>query len=86
MEIPKAPMEEIMGSWSVHLSLELQGNQLIFIQSGQDLSGNTFWEFRDALNSNRNRRIVKYSPKTHYGDVKLTRTNPYLQQREETFG
>lgn len=39
---------------------------------GQDLSGNTFWEFRDALNANRNRRIVKYNPKTHYGDVKIT--------------
>ncbi|RAO68553.1 uncharacterized protein BHQ10_004565 [Talaromyces amestolkiae] len=39
---------------------------------GQDLSGNTFWEFRDALNANRNRRIVKYNPKAHYGDVKIT--------------
>ncbi|EED17844.1 conserved hypothetical protein [Talaromyces stipitatus ATCC 10500] len=39
---------------------------------GQDLSGNTFWEFRDAINTNRLRRIVKYNNKTHYGDVKIT--------------
>lgn len=41
---------------------------------GFDLSGNTFWEFKDALNTNRMRRIVKYNNKTpHYSDVKVTR-------------
>lgn len=40
---------------------------------GQDLAGNTYWEFRDSLNSGRFRRIVKYNPKTHYGDVKVNR-------------
>lgn len=40
---------------------------------GADLAGNTFWEFKDALNSNRFRRIVKYSGATHYGDVKISR-------------
>ncbi|PIA88911.1 NADH-ubiquinone oxidoreductase assembly factor N7BML [Cercospora beticola] len=40
---------------------------------GFDLSGNTFWEFKDALNAGRMRRIVKYSNKTpHYSDVKVT--------------
>ncbi|KAK6381830.1 hypothetical protein LTR65_010974 [Meristemomyces frigidus] len=40
---------------------------------GADLAGNTFWVFKDALHSNRWRRIVRYSPKAHYGDVKITR-------------
>ncbi|CRG87448.1 hypothetical protein PISL3812_04465 [Talaromyces islandicus] len=39
---------------------------------GQDLHGNTFWEFKDALNANRLRRIVKYNNKTHLGDVKIS--------------
>ena len=40
--------------------------------SGADLQGNTFWEFKDALNSNRFRRIVRYSRKTHYADVQIS--------------
>lgn len=40
---------------------------------GADLSGNTFWEFKDALHSNRWRRIVKYSKQIQYADVKITR-------------
>lgn len=39
---------------------------------GFDLSGNTFWEFKDTLNSNRFRRIVKYSRQTHFSDVNVT--------------
>lgn len=40
---------------------------------GQDLAGNTFWEFKDVANANRFRRIVKFDPKTHFGDVQVTR-------------
>lgn len=40
---------------------------------GFDLSGNTFWEFKDAINTERMRRIVQYSSKTHYADVKISR-------------
>jgi len=40
---------------------------------GADLSGNTFWEFQDQLNANRLRRIVKYSAKAHYADIKISR-------------
>ncbi|KAF3006519.1 hypothetical protein E8E13_005213 [Curvularia kusanoi] len=39
---------------------------------GFDLQGNTFWEFKDALHSMRNRRIAKYSRSTHYGDVNIS--------------
>ncbi|KAJ4395458.1 hypothetical protein N0V91_010816 [Didymella pomorum] len=34
--------------------------------------GNTFWEFKDALHSLRNRRIAKYHRSTHYGDVNIS--------------
>lgn len=73
VESPKTPLEEILGSWFVYIALEIAKNSTNILRSGQDLSGNTFWEFRDALNANRNRRIVKYNPKAHYGDVKITR-------------
>ncbi|KAF1957187.1 hypothetical protein CC80DRAFT_411775 [Byssothecium circinans] len=38
---------------------------------GFDLKGNTYWEFKDALHSHRNRRIVKYSAWIHHGDVNV---------------
>lgn len=40
---------------------------------GQDLVGNTFWEFKDALNAGRWRRIVKFDPRTEYSEVKVSR-------------
>lgn len=42
---------------------------------GSDLAGNTFWEFKDALNANRFRRIVKYSRRAAYADVKISRAS-----------
>ncbi|KAI9855354.1 MAG: hypothetical protein M1813_009812 [Trichoglossum hirsutum] len=36
-----------------------------------DLSGNTFWEFKDHLNGNRLRRIVKYKNPTYHSEVKI---------------
>ncbi|KAL5113668.1 hypothetical protein ACEQ8H_008455 [Pleosporales sp. CAS-2024a] len=39
---------------------------------GFDLQGNTFWEFKDQLHALRNRRVAKYSPSTHYGDVNVS--------------
>ncbi|KAL1616976.1 hypothetical protein SLS56_011196 [Neofusicoccum ribis] len=39
---------------------------------GVDLAGNTFWEFKEVYGAQRFRRIVKYSRRTHFGDVKLT--------------
>lgn len=40
--------------------------------AGADLAGNTFWEFKDALNANRWRRIVKYKNTVHFGDAKVS--------------
>ncbi|KAJ5871412.1 uncharacterized protein N7529_003765 [Penicillium soppii] len=39
---------------------------------GQDLAGNTFWEFKDVMNAARFRRIVRFDPKTHFSDVQVT--------------
>ncbi|KAH6633304.1 hypothetical protein C7974DRAFT_392496 [Boeremia exigua] len=39
---------------------------------GFDLQGNTFWEFKDALHSLRNRRIAKYHRSTHYSEVNVS--------------
>ncbi|KIX01260.1 uncharacterized protein Z518_08985 [Rhinocladiella mackenziei CBS 650.93] len=59
---------------------------------GQDLSGNTFWEFKDALNHNRWRRMVKSGRRTHLSDVQIspqwhqwlrqTRTDPPTLQEQ----
>lgn len=40
---------------------------------GEDLAGNTYWEFKDVMNAARFRRIVRYDPKTHFSDVQVTR-------------
>ncbi|CAI7614970.1 unnamed protein product [Penicillium bialowiezense] len=44
---------------------------------GQDLAGNTFWEFKDVINAARMRRIVRFDPKTHFSDVQVTRESRY---------
>lgn len=58
--------------WYCYKALKLPWRRQFLI--GADLSGNTFWEFKDALNANRLRRIVKFSRKAHYADVKISRT------------
>jgi NADH dehydrogenase [ubiquinone] 1 alpha subcomplex assembly factor 2 len=42
--------------------------------AGFDLQGNTFWEFKDALNTLRTRRIAKYSRSTQYSEVQVSRS------------
>ncbi|KAJ5640647.1 hypothetical protein N7528_000272 [Penicillium herquei] len=56
--------------WFKWKSLRLPWRKSFLV--GQDLAGNTFWEFKDQLNAGRYRRIVKFDPKTHYGDVQVT--------------
>ena len=48
---------------------------------GFDTVGNSFWEFKDALNANRLRRIVHYSRKVEYADVKLSREYATVRMR-----
>ncbi|KAI5288302.1 hypothetical protein KEM54_005314 [Ascosphaera aggregata] len=40
--------------------------------AGVDLNGNTFWEFKDAINTGRMRRIVKADPKMHHADLRIS--------------
>lgn len=43
-------------------------------ETGADLSGNTFWEFKDQIAIGRMRRIVEYAnANVHYADVKVSR-------------
>ena len=39
---------------------------------GQDLAGNTYWEFKNAMKSDHMRRIVKGSRKLHHSDVQIS--------------
>lgn len=42
--------------------------------TGMDLNGNTFWEFKDSLESNRFRRIAQaHDPRVPYADLKISR-------------
>lgn len=37
-----------------------------------DLSGTTFWEFRDPLNPSRPRRMAQHDRRKHYADVQMS--------------
>ncbi|KAB8079220.1 hypothetical protein BDV29DRAFT_165125 [Aspergillus leporis] len=63
-------MSPVNSLWFKWKSLRLPWRKSFLV--GSDLSGNTFWEFKDALNTARYRRIVKFNPKTHYADVQVT--------------
>jgi hypothetical protein len=67
---PKAP-GAIKQLWFKWKTLRLPWRRQFL--AGSDLSGNTFWEFKDALNAQRFRRIVKYAKAGHYSDVKISR-------------
>ncbi|KAF2706258.1 hypothetical protein K504DRAFT_471063 [Pleomassaria siparia CBS 279.74] len=60
------PIRQLWYNWKMK-QLPWRSQWLI----GFDLEGNTFWEFKDALNAGRRRRIVKYARSTHYDDVKV---------------
>lgn len=60
----------LKGLWYRWKALRLPWRKQFLV--GADLAGNTFWEFRDALNTNRWRRIVKYTRQIHYADVKIS--------------
>lgn len=46
--------------------------RLLTHSPGQDLAGNTFWEFKDVLNTGRWRRIVQANRHTHFSDVRVS--------------
>lgn len=51
---------------AIPLLLEVQP---LIPATGQDLAGNTYWEFKDALKAERYRRIVRYTKRTHLSDA-----------------
>ncbi|OCL06568.1 hypothetical protein AOQ84DRAFT_74387 [Glonium stellatum] len=65
-----SPPGSIRSAWYKWKMLRLPWRKRWLI--GFDLSGNTFWEFKDSMSSNRLRRIAKYSRRTHYGDVNVS--------------
>jgi NADH dehydrogenase [ubiquinone] 1 alpha subcomplex assembly factor 2 len=75
MEDAEAAMAQDISCWYVNLPTSESITALASFSSlrnaGQDLQGNTFWEFKDKLNAQRLRRIVRYPRSTHYADVKI---------------
>ncbi|KAI9735893.1 MAG: hypothetical protein M1834_001359 [Cirrosporium novae-zelandiae] len=68
MSFPQiGPVKRLWYTWK---SMKLPWRKRFLV--GMDLAGNTFWEFKDTLNSQRLRRIVKSSTSTHYADVKIS--------------
>ncbi|KAI9372907.1 hypothetical protein BJX61DRAFT_414444 [Aspergillus egyptiacus] len=63
-------MSPINSLWFKWKSLRLPWRRSFLV--GHDLAGNTYWEFKDTLNSARFRRIVKPKPRTHYADVEVS--------------
>ncbi|PWY88546.1 hypothetical protein BO70DRAFT_332112 [Aspergillus heteromorphus CBS 117.55] len=63
-------MSPVNSLWFKWKSLRLPWRSSFLV--GTDLSGNTFWEFKDHLNAGRYRRIVKCDPKTHFSDVQVS--------------
>lgn len=64
------PIGPIRQAWYRWKALKLPWRKRFFV--GLDLQGNTFWEFKDALSSNRMRRIVQYPSSTHYSEIKIS--------------
>lgn len=64
--------------WHSYKSLRLPWRRQFLV--GADLSGNTFWEFKDAMNAGRFRRMVKYKGGrgVNYADVKISRMSTPL--------
>lgn len=61
-------MNNLRSLWLRWKMLKLPWRKTFFV--GQDLQGNTYWEFRDTLRPGRLRRMVKYqNRRTHYADV-----------------
>ncbi|MCJ1282719.1 hypothetical protein MMC26_002044 [Xylographa opegraphella] len=58
--------------WLVGMVFLLHFNRWYYAGQCSDLSGNTFWEFKDSLTAGRLRRIAEADPRVHYSDIKLS--------------
>ncbi|ESZ89628.1 hypothetical protein SBOR_9987 [Sclerotinia borealis F-4128] len=64
------PLSPARKAWYRWKALRLPWRKRFFV--GLDLQNNSFWEFRDAINAGRMRRIVQTLPSTQYSDVQIT--------------
>ncbi|KAI9881589.1 MAG: hypothetical protein M1830_000153 [Pleopsidium flavum] len=79
----KTPRRYVQHLNYLYLRTNLIFNSQLFLS--MDLAGNTFWEFKDALNANRLRRIVNYNPTTHYSDIQISpQWHQWLRQTRPT--
>ncbi|KAI9825007.1 MAG: hypothetical protein M1819_006518 [Sarea resinae] len=70
-------------AWYRWKSLRLPWRRQFLV--GFDLSNNTFWEFKDHINTNRMRRIIRYSHPTHFSDIKISpQWHQWLRHVRET--
>ncbi|KAG4417554.1 hypothetical protein IFR04_009284 [Cadophora malorum] len=67
----KAP-STLTKAWFRWKSLKLPWRKKYLV--GLDLQGNSFWEFHDALSTDKHRmrRIVQYPPSTQYSEIKIS--------------
>ncbi|APA15581.1 hypothetical protein SS1G_13545 [Sclerotinia sclerotiorum 1980 UF-70] len=63
-------LSPIRKAWYRWKSLRLPWRKRFFV--GLDLQNNSFWEFRDAINAGRMRRIVQAPSSTQYSDVRIS--------------
>ncbi|CAD6449197.1 0294aedc-f7f3-4439-bb9a-e73838e30635 [Sclerotinia trifoliorum] len=63
-------LSPIRKAWYRWKSLRFPWRKRFFV--GLDLQSNSFWEFRDAINAGRMRRIVQAPPLTQYSDVRIS--------------
>ncbi|PVH84704.1 hypothetical protein DL98DRAFT_512121 [Cadophora sp. DSE1049] len=66
------PPSALTKAWFRWKALKLPWRKKYLV--GLDLQGNSFWEFHDALSTDKHRmrRIVQYPPSTHYSEIKVS--------------
>ncbi|KAK6602026.1 hypothetical protein H4I95_07128 [Botrytis cinerea] len=64
------PLSPIRKAWYQWKALRLPWRKRFFV--GLDLQNNSFWEFRDAINAGRMRRIVQTPSSIQYSDVRIS--------------
>ncbi|KAF2859195.1 hypothetical protein K470DRAFT_219661 [Piedraia hortae CBS 480.64] len=62
-----SPVRSLWYRWK---ALRLPWRKRFFV--GLDLDGNTFWEFKDTISSQRLRRIVKHKNAAYFSDIQVS--------------
>lgn len=64
--------KEVFDRYVHRSSKQSEGSTGRNTRAGQDLHGNTYWEFKDTLNPGRWRRMVKANRRIHFADVQVS--------------